>query len=761
MNDYDFTSLNDKEFESLCVDLISKVEDSRIERFKPGKDSGVDGRFFGDSDAEIIIQCKHWAKSGLKALINHLKKIEIYKVRNLNPQKYIFTTSLELSRKNKKVIKSIFSPYINTESDIFGREDLNDLLFKHPEIEQKHYKLWISSTNVITTLLNSAIMGRSRFKIDQIKELSSIYVKTANHEKALEKLESLHSVIITGEPGIGKTTLADHLCLYYLLKNYQFYFIENSISEAESVYNRKEKQVFYFDDFLGRNYLSALNRHEDSHVINFMKRVKKNNYKRFILTSRTTILNQGKRLSDLFEIENIRRNEYELNIKSLSTFDKAKILYNHIWFSDLDEAYIGEIYKEKRYKVIIKHRNFNPRLISFITDSQKVFDVPPATYWTYIENTLNNPADIWGHVYDNQLDENARAIVSLVVFNGKIIKESNLKTAFLYLINEGNADSPQYGISEYYSGVKLAVGALINRKIRDNSACVLYDLFNPAVGDYLVRRFSEDPNRLFMLFESLDTKESLKNLASLLNGDTIPKKVICKVAIKLLFNCFEKSICHKSTNYIIGLINLSIKQVELPYKLQMKLNEWLKNINYDDIHEDDYYTLADILTWSLDEGIVNSDEFNFDDFFGVALNDATEHDGFVSLSKLLKRLGQDYIKRYSIQMKKMIIEYWEDMIDENISNDGVLSEYYYEEEETEANESLYNYVVTNLSEYIVEFEDEDIDSICEYCDVTQHIIHNIENASHEPDDYERHRDSGYSTISEDAAIDDLFDRSER
>lgn len=761
MNDYDFTSLNDKEFESLCIDLISKVEDSRIERFKPGKDSGVDGRFFGDSDAEIIIQCKHWAKSGLKALINHLKKIEIHKVRNLNPQKYIFTTSLELSRQNKKVIKSIFSPYIKTESDIYGREDLNDLLYSHPEIEQKHYNLWISSTNVITTLLNCAIMGRSHFKIDQIKDLSSIYVKTANHEKALEKLESLHSAIITGEPGIGKTTLADHLCLHYLIKNYQFYFIENSISEAESVYNRKEKQVFYFDDFLGRNYLSALNRHEDSHVINFMKRVTKDNYKRFILTSRTTILNQGKRLSDLFEIENIRRNEYELNIKSLSTFDKAKILYNHIWFSDLDEAYIGEIYKEKKYKVIIKHRNFNPRLISFITDSQKVFDIPPATYWTYIENTLNNPADIWGHVYDNQLDENARAIVSLVVFNGKIIKESNLKTAFLYLINEGNVDSPKYGISEYYSGVKLAVGALINRKIRDNSVHVFYDLFNPAVGDYLVRRFSEDQNRLFMLFESLDTKESLKNLASLLNGDTISKKVICNVVIRLLSNCFVKSIYHKSTNYIIGLINLSIKQVELPYKLQKKLNEWLKNINYDDIHEDDYYTLADILTWSLDERIVNSDEFNFDDFFGVALNDATEHDGFVSLSKLLKRLGQDYIKRYSIQMKKMIIEYWKDMIDENISNDGVLSEYYYKEEETEANESLYDYVATNLSDYIVEFEDEDIDSICEYCDVTQHIINNIENASHEPDDYERHRDSGYSTISEDAAIDDLFDRSER
>jgi hypothetical protein len=41
------------------------------------------------------------------------------------------------------------------------------------------------------------------------------------------------------------------------------------------------------------------------------------------------------------------------------------------------------------------------------------------------------------------------------------------------------------------------------------------------------------------------------------------------------------------------------------------------------------------------------------------------------------------------------------------------------------------------------------------------MLANIENASHEPDEFERHSDSGYSSISEDAAIDDLFERTER
>ena len=687
--------------------------------------------------------------------------MEIIKVRKLNPKRYIFVTSLELSRQNKKTIKKIFSPYIGSESDIYGKDDLNDLLSKHSEIEQKHYKLWLSSTNVLRILLNSAIIGRSRFKVDQINELSSKYVRTKNHENAFEKLESLHSVIITGEPGIGKTTLADHLCLFYIINKYEFFYIENSISEAESVYDREKKQIFYFDDFLGRNYLSALDRHEDSHVINFMKRVNRDNYKRFILTSRTTILNQGKRLSDLFDIENIDRNEYELNIKSLSNFDKAKILYNHIWFSDLEETHIEELYKNKRYKKIIRHRNYNPRLISFITDSHKVFDISPPNYWSYVENTLNNPADIWSHVFDNQLDDNSRVIVSLVVFNGKEIQEHDLKEAFLYLSNRGNIDSPEYGMSEFYSSVKLAVGALVNRKMREGSSKVSYDLFNPAVADYLIRRYSGDQNKLCQFFESLSTKASLGNITSLLKREIVQSSIMQRVITKLVFGCLSGKIRNKSNEYIINLINLSFDQIDFDPEFQKLLNKWLINLNYEDIEANYYYRLSDILTWSLRNDIIQTNEFDFDKYFDLSLNEALEHSGFVSFSNLFEELGIDFIKKYSHKFKKLIIEYWEETVDENISTDGILNEYYEEEEKGNALESLYQYVSDNLSEYVVDFEDEEIDSICEYCDVWQHIEDNRENASHEPDDYERGMDSGYSSISEDAAIDDLFERAER
>ncbi len=55
MADYDFKSLNDKEFEILCADLLGEVEGCRFERFKAGKDAGIDGRYFTDQGKEVIL----------------------------------------------------------------------------------------------------------------------------------------------------------------------------------------------------------------------------------------------------------------------------------------------------------------------------------------------------------------------------------------------------------------------------------------------------------------------------------------------------------------------------------------------------------------------------------------------------------------------------------------------------------------------------------------------------------------------------------
>ncbi len=281
---YDFSKLNDREFEILAASIIEKELKNKVEIFKSGRDGGVDGRFWIGEKKEGIIQCKHYLETPYPQLISKLKTEEIDKVKKLNPNRYIFMTSQKLTRIKKKEIKEIFQPYIHTESDIWGFENLNSFLSKkeNQDIVERNYKLWITSTSVLDILFSNAIKGRSQATIQDIKENTYKYVVTKNHSKGLRILEENNVIILTGEPGIGKTTLADNLAVLYIAKGYEFCDIEENISEAESLFreNEKKKILFYCDDFLGSTMYDAINSKKDSHIVKFINRIKKDKSKK-------------------------------------------------------------------------------------------------------------------------------------------------------------------------------------------------------------------------------------------------------------------------------------------------------------------------------------------------------------------------------------------------------------------------------------------------------------------------------------------------
>ena len=753
MADYDFSSLNDKEFEELSADLLTCTLGSRVERFKVGRDGGVDGRFFSSQGEEVIIQCKHWLKSGLPALIRSIENTEAKKVKKLNPKRYIFVTSLELSRANKITIKKLLSPYILTESDIFGNEDLNDILSRNVEVEKKHYKLWISSTNVLTTILNSAIIGRSKYKLEEIIEESSRYVVTQSHNQAMEKLEKIHSVIITGSPGVGKTSLADQLCQYYTAKGYEFCFIENSLNEAEEIYREESNQVFYFDDFLGRNFLLALNSHQDSHVINFIKRIEKDKKKRFILTSRSNILNQGKRLSDLFDIKNVNRNEYELSISSLTDIDKAKILYNHIWFGDLDVEYIDEIYEEKRYLQIIKHKNFNPRLISFITDHHRLSAIESSEYWEYIDRTLSNPKDIWKNVLDVQADDICRHIVIAVSLHGQPLSEPRLKDLYTRITSSNLLITEN---KDYESVIRLLVGALLNRSVIDKNT-ISYDLFNPSIADFVISNYLSNFSYIDKLLINLKTPESISNLNSLMVSGVIEREYYCSLLESQLIrlstsrnkseiDCYKLKILFYSS-YLLSPQDETFEYIKLLSKSALSSGPFSSC-------ETDYF---EFINWSLSLGIINVSDPAFKKQLRNWVYDyEADMDALIPISKLVASTDIP-ISDVTKKLKEHYMEYLSEDITRDVIEEGIFSDAYnldgcdYSE--------ISDYVNDRFSELGVIFDQLDVDSVCEHCDLEDIIQSNMNSAMHGEHRYEEYREQRHSMESMTVAIDDLFERS--
>lgn len=56
-----------------------------------------------------------------------------------------------------------------------------------------------------------------------------------------------------------------------------------------------------------------------------------------------------------------------LQLSDYSKAEKARILYNHIYFSELPEIYRKVLVDGKFYQTVLNHRNFNPRLIEWLS----------------------------------------------------------------------------------------------------------------------------------------------------------------------------------------------------------------------------------------------------------------------------------------------------------------------------------------------------------------------------------------------------------
>ncbi|NVO10964.1 MAG: restriction endonuclease [Bacteroidales bacterium] len=433
---YDFSTLNDKDFEELARDLLSKKLQMYFQSFKIGKDKGIDLRYSTtENENKIIVQVKHYRGSKFSNLISVLKNEELEKISKLNPERYIIVTSLPLNPIEKEKIKDILSPYIVSTSDIYGKENINSLISEFPEIEEKYYKLWLSSTIVLNRVLKNGIKGRSEFAESEIVEKIRIFVANKEYDKAVNILNLKHFILITGAPGIGKTILANMLTYQLLAKDFELVYVTD-IKEADDAYGQEKKQLFYFDDFLGSTTLDLKSsRNVDTLIVNFIERVKKDKQKRLILTCRTTLLNQAKENSEKLDNSKIDIAKYEVKIEDYSKLEKAKILYNHIYFSNLTDDLKKTFFKNEFYWKVIKHRNYNPRIIEFFTDTDRIEH--EISYEKLIINFLDYPEKIWKHSFERQISEASRIFLSTMFsLSGRyIISEERLKEVFDNRIN--------------------------------------------------------------------------------------------------------------------------------------------------------------------------------------------------------------------------------------------------------------------------------------------------------------------------------------
>lgn len=480
----DFRSLSPLDFENLVRDLLQAELDLRMESFAPGKDGGVDFRY-ATAGATTIIQVKHYLDSPFSALRRVLAK-ENQNVLRLKPQRYILVTSAALTPASKDRLIAAIPAAPLARDDVLGREDLNNILGRHPEIERQHFKLWLASTAVLERILHSGVYNRTDAELGLIKAFVPKFVQNPSVARAEGILERNGALIVAGEPGVGKTALARILVWLHAAQDWRI-FVVDDFEEAMEVSAAGEKRLIFFDDFLGQIRLTDdLVRKVDQRFPIFLDRLKGNKDLRFILTTREYLLNQAQIQSRRLDSARVASSELVLNVGVYTRAIRTQIVFNHVYFSDLAQEERQELLADHFYMKMIDHRNFSPRLIELLT-SAEYHAVGERSVRETVARVLDNPSELWEQPYRSHFSAEARVLMRALFFSGYYVILDNLLGAFKrFAVGSGLSIPEGETVLRFRHAVKELEGSVI--AIRDRRI----SFSNPGVKDFLSRVILED-----------------------------------------------------------------------------------------------------------------------------------------------------------------------------------------------------------------------------------------------------------------------------
>lgn len=688
MENFNLNNLSSYDFELLCRDIMKKKLglDTELFTFKAGKDRGIDICSLEIDSPKVMIQAKHYIGSkfsDLKKVMNNEKE----KVQNINPKNYYLITSLKLSKNNKiEIIEIIGENFMKDISHIISYEDINRFLDDPQNIDilKKHYKLWLFSTNVFELIQSRDILFDEEMFMCEIEEESRKFVKTDFYEKILKILNKENLVIITGNPGTGKTTLSKMLVLNYIAEGYKIKISSiNDISKIKQSLslNKEEKQLILLDDFLGQHYLELDNK-KIKEVYSTVKNIKKN-YKntKMILNSRIIILNEAKeeenKFNDFITEEENKRILVDTN--EISYLDKAKILYNHLYFSGMGNDFFEEIKRDENYFKIIEHKNYNPRIIEYMTINNR-FKEPKKYIKEFLKN-LENPSQIWKSQFKKMNEEDRIFLFTLYSLTNYGIEERILKDAVNKRLTARNKDTT---LNFFEKSLKKLIDSLITVKLHDNRT--LISVLNPSVNDFFKNELKNNLNECSDIIENsmyieqvlkILTFEEVKNTSKI--KELIEEILMNKEFLELKTIYDDNNFIEEE--YLRKIIEYEVKNKDIEKKVKRLIVKYKKFLFDYELIGEKFFALYKFYNLKKEFLLVIHRE---KDEFKRFLLDDIELEEYIQILDFLKR---EKINIEFIDIKDIMLSHIENELGEKI-------EQYIEEEREEIwdlLDKIYNY----------------------------------------------------------------------
>jgi DNA polymerase III delta prime subunit len=442
-------------------------------------------------------------------------------------------------------------------ADIFGKSDLNNLLSQYRDIEEKYYKLWLSSTSVLKRILRNKIHTTERLEREIIEKTVQTYVQNKSFNDALSILGKHKFLILSGIPGIGKTTLAYILVYYFLSKDYEDLIpLDTNIGEAFENFHEGKAQIFLYDDFLGRTFLeNKLSRNEDMLFFKFLNLINGSKNKLFILTTREYILKQAQTTYEVFNRPQFEIGKYILDLSSYTKLIKAQILYNHLFFSTIKHDHIQNLLKNENYLKIIDHPNYNPRIIETIIEKEEWKSIASDNFSNRFTQYLEKPFSVWQHAFENQINTQSQNLLLILLTCGAPILVKDLFDSIKEFHRSFGRKYPlPVSEIEFNQSLKELEGTFI-KTVKDSKNKIAILFSNPSIIDFLTEYLKELTD---MIEDLIIGSKFIEQIFGVFSVSTEKKKIVIpenchkSISIKLMELSKIESCMIRLTNWVGG-----------------------------------------------------------------------------------------------------------------------------------------------------------------------------------------------------------------
>lgn len=549
--------LTPTEFENLCRDVL-EIRDAPLtfRTFKEGRDNGID-ILSTKSNNKVVGQCKSYNPKNFSSLFSSLKN-ELKNCESIKPDRYIICVSTELSVDQFRKISKLFRSYIHSDDDIIDARKLNQYLLKQEyKVILKTYSKLLAPNQafqrqILDEIVNKKYYRETKSFLEDIERKKLLFHQTKHIKLCIDNLEKNKVLIITGNPGIGKTTSAQMLSNYIISEfniKSVYFLSDKSIDDIEVLLEDDTKQLIVVDDFWGQNFSHSYK--SNTHLKNFIRiieDIKNSQNTLLILTSRQYIIQDVMNFADEYVNSVLNSNSYIISLEDYSFEDKARIFLNHLKFYDYGEDYFQFLsWKPERLASIVYNLNYSPRHVEyFIRLHEKTLSLlSPYRFFEEFQDYLRKPTTFWQKQFSD-LNDSAQVILIILMTCDDPLEVQDLEQVFKSIaLDAGIQVEFKVRIRDFYSELKLLEDFYIITEREPYSPYTLVKFQSPGIKDYLLEYIRKEGNfwvdyiirnTIFFnqLFKIFDTKEGIYSSDTNEEAPAYGKKIILTTSQTIL-----------------------------------------------------------------------------------------------------------------------------------------------------------------------------------------------------------------------------------